>query len=907
MNTKYYRALKKYRIFSDVPLRVYKPNSSYSYNYIDYKTDYPILPGTTVSVEYDYSDHSMEGPYNVKSLISTTKFQKQYYSYDRNTSISSTKTTLPVTLIRGLPITITYIYNGTTYTSKSYYSVNYLFNIPKSSTVVYLDITGSTEIQMWTSGSSSITLTNIYQEYDDGDLLAYTSSPAQISSIKMDSDIYTKHYYDINKGFSLSYPIYSSGSSISGIYKAGEFYILQKTYDILISKDLKTWVKMPNLEDQTESHSRLGYILYYKNEYIFCGTYYFWRSKDCLNWHLLCPNTMDGWQTYLTDSSPYPLEVIGDYVFMPTSQNPKRYSAAYYIEKDNFKRINFNTTLFPKYPYYYNTYNDSFYTDNTISYIKYDKEKDLYYLYGKSHKLVKNADGVTYDRYKVWYTTKDFITVTMHEEYALSNTSYSSTDALSGYMYGTEALSSSYKKLESRHYSLTLTVKDIETQEALNTVQFEYTNSGTPSAYFYLAANNICYVNITHGYYSSGGVYQYQKTYLYRWDLNSNSLSQIYSTSYNNHQGISYHASPDLPYLFLRQHTTFYIIPISETQDISYNLSSYESFNPHYGNNIIQLLCYNSALYLAQNFGNTTSFYRSTDGLTWNSWGEIQEEYNPTEDLGWSCTLGSGGLLFPNYHNSNNTLSFSDTLRGYSKEYSKELIYTTKDLKTFTLDYVKDFNWETDDFSDIAFGNNKYVRVNWVDISSTSVVYSYSSDGINWTKATYPSDSNIAQPRWVVYDKGAFIARPNYGGYIARSTDGINWTSVYVGGLSYTNTFTKVKDGVVVLSADGGSYYSTDGGATWKMFSGSSNKIMYVNNKYWTWSSDSLHLMCASTLPDNSRGWTEIPIPFNGDIKDIIPFNNKLFIQQYRLDHLLIYDTTTDITSTQRVVISSKL
>ena len=132
MNTKYYRALKKYRIFSDIPLRVYKPNSSSSYNYIDYKTDYPVLPGTTVSVAYDYSDHSMEGPYNVKSLISTTKFKKQNYSYDRNNSISSTKTTLSVTLIRGLPITITYIYNGTTYTSKSYYSVNYLFNIPKS-------------------------------------------------------------------------------------------------------------------------------------------------------------------------------------------------------------------------------------------------------------------------------------------------------------------------------------------------------------------------------------------------------------------------------------------------------------------------------------------------------------------------------------------------------------------------------------------------------------------------------------------------------------------------------------------------------------------------------------------------------------------------------------------------------
>ena len=68
----------------------------------------------------------------------------------------------------------------------------------------------------------------------------------------------------------------------------------------------------------------------------------------------------------------------------------------------------------------------------------------------------------------------------------------------------------------------------------------------------------------------------------------------------------------------------------------------------------------------------------------------------------------------------------------------------------------------------VCYGNGKFVAVS----GGSSSTAAYSTDGINWTAATLPSSANWYS---VCYGNGKFVAVANSSNTAAYSTDGINW------------------------------------------------------------------------------------------------------------------------------------
>ena len=80
-------------------------------------------------------------------------------------------------------------------------------------------------------------------------------------------------------------------------------------------------------------------------------------------------------------------------------------------------------------------------------------------------------------------------------------------------------------------------------------------------------------------------------------------------------------------------------------------------------------------------------------------------------------------------------------------------------------------------WQDIAFGNDLYVAV------STGTTAAYSSDGVQWTASTLPSD----QPwKKVKFGNGTFVA-VGHNGVAAKTTDGITWTLMSLPNHDYTS------------------------------------------------------------------------------------------------------------------------
>jgi hypothetical protein len=98
-----------------------------------------------------------------------------------------------------------------------------------------------------------------------------------------------------------------------------------------------------------------------------------------------------------------------------------------------------------------------------------------------------------------------------------------------------------------------------------------------------------------------------------------------------------------------------------------------------------------------------------------------------------------------------------------------------------------------------------YVAGRW--IAATSSGLWHSTDGTSWTQ----SNITKATHGLPIYSNGLFVA-PGTGGYVYRSSDGMTWTSVYVGYTGYNETYMGYSNGVYVYSAAYiGLSYSVDG------------------------------------------------------------------------------------------------
>jgi hypothetical protein len=75
----------------------------------------------------------------------------------------------------------------------------------------------------------------------------------------------------------------------------------------------------------------------------------------------------------------------------------------------------------------------------------------------------------------------------------------------------------------------------------------------------------------------------------------------------------------------------------------------------------------------------------------------------------------------------------------------------------------------TDDWKHIAYGNGKFIAINWSGYASTS------TDGINWTtpKKITNNRTSFQSLRFI---NGQFILVNYYGGQLCFTTDGMNWT-----------------------------------------------------------------------------------------------------------------------------------
>ena len=86
----------------------------------------------------------------------------------------------------------------------------------------------------------------------------------------------------------------------------------------------------------------------------------------------------------------------------------------------------------------------------------------------------------------------------------------------------------------------------------------------------------------------------------------------------------------------------------------------------------------------------------------------------------------------------------------------------------------------TDDWKLVAYGNGKFVAINWSGYASTS------TDGVNWTVPKKVTTNRTAF-KSLRFLNGQFILVNYYDGELCFTVDGINWTSKIVG--SYSSYF----------------------------------------------------------------------------------------------------------------------
>lgn len=154
----------------------------------------------------------------------------------------------------------------------------------------------------------------------------------------------------------------------------------------------------------------------------------------------------------------------------------------------------------------------------------------------------------------------------------------------------------------------------------------------------------------------------------------------------------------------------------------------------------------------------------------------------------------------------------------------------------------------------VAYGNGKFVAV---DRENPRVAYS--TDGINWSLASLPSDASGGSMASVTYGNGKFVAVPGAGGNAVYSSDGVNWKQTALP--SYKNWYqVTYGNGKFVAISSNIIAYSTDG-ITWKTPSSVPSSgvatIAYGNGKFVIIGKSSTGLYSTDGI-----NWSTMTVPY---------------------------------------------
>lgn len=149
----------------------------------------------------------------------------------------------------------------------------------------------------------------------------------------------------------------------------------------------------------------------------------------------------------------------------------------------------------------------------------------------------------------------------------------------------------------------------------------------------------------------------------------------------------------------------------------------------------------------------------------------------------------------------------------------------------------------TDDWKHIAYGNGKFVAINWSGYASTSI------DGINWStpKKVTTNRNSFKSLRFI---NGQFILVNYYDGQLCFTTDGVNWTtknpisSSYFYDIAYGNgkyVIVGYQGYIAVLTNDfkveSYQWIKNDINHKWKSIVFGNGKFVVVDDEYYRTSS----------------------------------------------------------------------
>lgn len=205
------------------------------------------------------------------------------------------------------------------------------------------------------------------------------------------------------------------------------------------------------------------------------------------------------------------------------------------------------------------------------------------------------------------------------------------------------------------------------------------------------------------------------------------------------------------------------------------------------------------------------------------------------------------------------------------------------------------FMGEYGQWQSVAYGNGKFVAVGGQDYTNKAA---HSTDGSTWTEVTMPAAKDWSS---VAFGGGTFVAA-SYGSpaYLAKSTDGINWTQIatfpalvnpagvsagYFLRVAYLNDRFYVFETSDTASQVTGNLvnnyaYSTNGGSTWTtgLFPIYKPSAMaYGNGTYVVLKGNSNSGSDQAAYSTNGTSWTAITLP-STKTWDSIAFTNGQFV-----------------------------
>ena len=279
-------------------------------------------------------------------------------------------------------------------------------------------------------------------------------------------------------------------------------------------------------------------------------------------------------------------------------------------------------------------------------------------------------------------------------------------------------------------------------------------------------------------------------------------------------------------------------------------------------------ICYGNNVFVAAARNSASQFYYSFDGIIWKTHDTPNKEpinhilYNDSKFIGLTYTNSK----YKQFEMTINPVKKSNPSAWFVVDDSKLGEY---ELESWTQGTMPN----TQGWRSVCYGNGKFVAVS--GSSSSSNVFTYSTDGINWTEGTMPSSQEWQS---VCYGNDKFVAVSIDSNIFAYSTDGINWTQ---GTMPSSKDWISVCYGndkfVAVCWSSNVFAYSTDG-INWTQGTMPSKQnwrsVCYGNGKFVavSGSSSSSNIFNYST---DGINWTQGTMPSSKDWISVCYGNDK--------------------------------